>query len=303
MKKFLSWILLVCLILTAVPFSAVASEEVVTPPSTPTVKEAPADATPITDLASLMLPATASGNYKLTEDLYITLDMVDAYFADPQNPDAKVTLVKDENGDQVYVTADGKVAYDKTNGTVKVDTAEGATGNVKDANGDDVYFAADGKISYDTVNGTVKRAYAFNSALITTAKGDSDAEIWAANKAGLSIYGCGHSITFEEGITFAGAAVLVNKVYGAFSVYDLTLGSAENGVEMVIASMANVAMLCGGTVDVKKDGELLEASLYVDNVNLYGSIDETARSSDNNVAGFCAKPDDDTELTFLNSNS
>lgn len=302
MKKLLSWILLACLLVCAVPVSTVANSDPAPTPTPPTITEAPADAIPITDLSSLMLSETDRGSYKLMNDLHVTLDMVDEYYADPLDPSAKVTHVKDENGDTVYVTADGKIAYDKTNGSPKADTAEGATGNVKDANGDDVYYTAEGKIAYDTVNGSIKRAYAFTSALISSTKTDKD-EIWEANKKGLSFYGGGHTITFEDGITFAGCAVFVNKVYGAFSVYDLNLGSPENGVEMVIASMANVAILCGGTVDYKRGEELLEASLYTNNVNLYGSIDETARGADNNVVGFCAKPDDNTECTFINSNS
>lgn len=299
MKKLLSWILLACLILCAVPFSTVANEEPT--PTTPAVTEAPADAVAITDLATLLLPSTACGNFKLTGDVHITLDMIDAYYADTVAEGEKVTHVKDENGDIVYVTSDGKIAYDKTNGTVKADTAEGATGNVKDANGDDIYYTAEGKIAYDKVNGTVKRAYSFAGALISTAK-STEAD-WEANKAGRAFYGQGYTITFEDGITFAGCAVFVNKIYGAFAVYDLNLGSPENGVEMVIGASANVGLLSGGTVDYKNGEELCEASLYTQNVNLYGTIDETGRNSDNNVGGFCGKPDDNTELTFINSNS
>lgn len=61
----------------------------------------------------------------------------------------------DENGDDIYYTTDGKIAYD-TSAAAKSD----ANGNpVKDKNGDTVYVrSVDGKekIAYDTQNGTRK---------------------------------------------------------------------------------------------------------------------------------------------------
>jgi len=306
MKKLLSWILLVCMIATMLPLSL--SAEGSAAPSEPAIHEAPADATPITDLASLLLPNTAGGSFKLTQDLHITKAMIAAYLESLDGAPSIVSPEKDENGDPIYFTADGKIAYDKVNGETKADTAEGATGNVKDVNGEDVYYQKGDalsapKIAYDTVNGTLN--YEFTAALITTNKGTDagDEAVWEANKAGRAIYGGGHSITFEKGITFAGCAVLVNKIYGSFAIYDLDLGSPEYGVEMVIASMANVGMVSGGTVDVTKGEETLEASLYAENVNIYGSIDETGRNADNNVGGFCAKPDDFTEVTIKNCDS
>ncbi len=56
----------------------------------------------------------------------------------------------DENGDEVYYSADGtgKIVYDKT---AKTTNKNGEY--VKDKNGDDVYFTEEGRIAYDKKNG------------------------------------------------------------------------------------------------------------------------------------------------------
>lgn len=57
---------------------------------------------------------------------------------------------QDANGDTVYYTAEGKIAYDTENGTPVGE---------QDANGDPVYQTADGSIAYDTENGAPKYRY------------------------------------------------------------------------------------------------------------------------------------------------
>jgi parvulin-like peptidyl-prolyl isomerase len=58
----------------------------------------------------------------------------------------------DENGDSIYYTKDGKIAYDTTK-DAKLDS-DGK--KVKDKNGDVVFLNEDGKIAYDKKNGTRK---------------------------------------------------------------------------------------------------------------------------------------------------
>lgn len=58
----------------------------------------------------------------------------------------------DENGDDIYYTDSGKIAYD-TSKTVKKDADDKV---VTDKNGDTVYVTDDGKIAYDTDAGTRK---------------------------------------------------------------------------------------------------------------------------------------------------
>lgn len=62
----------------------------------------------------------------------------------------------DENGDEIYYTNTGKIAYDKDNGILKYDE-NGVS--IKDKKGDAIYYTEDGKIAYDTKNGSkaVKR--------------------------------------------------------------------------------------------------------------------------------------------------
>ena len=91
MKKLLSWILLVCMIATMLPLSL--SAEGSAAPSEPAIHEAPADATPITDLASLLLPNTAGGSFKLTQDLHITKAMIAAYL---ESLDGAASIVSPE---------------------------------------------------------------------------------------------------------------------------------------------------------------------------------------------------------------
>ncbi|MBQ7321817.1 MAG: peptidylprolyl isomerase [Clostridia bacterium] len=65
---------------------------------------------------------------------------------------------QDANGDDIYYAGnDDSVAYDKVNGTPKA----GADGkNITDENGDTVYYTADGRIAYDKKNGL--RAYVYD---------------------------------------------------------------------------------------------------------------------------------------------
>ena len=67
----------------------------------------------------------------------------------------KIVYETDENGDNIYYTSDGRIAYDTTR-SPKVD----ANGNkVKDANGDVIYLDDDGTIAYDIKNGTRKTVF------------------------------------------------------------------------------------------------------------------------------------------------
>jgi len=320
MRKILSWVLLACMILTMIPVSIAA--ETAAAPAEPALKEAPADAVAITDLATLMLSSTQKGNYKFTGNLHVTLDMIDAYMASLEEvpPTIPATIKKDGNGDAIYYLEDGKIAYDKVNGETRIATdKEGnPTGeNVKDANGDDVYYVKNtdplnpvNAIAYDTVNGKTLRAYDFAGPLITTDKPDDakktpeeNTAIWDANKNALAIYGCGYSLTFEDGINFAGGGVLFNKVYGDISVYDLSVGTEEKPISFN-AGFANIGIIAGGVVDVTWGEEKLESKLTCDNVDVYGTINEEKRgNANNNVGGFVAKPDTGTEVVIKNCNS
>ena len=58
--------------------------------------------------------------------------------------------VSDENGDDIYYTDKGWIAYDKVNGTPKYD--ENGTPEY-DSDGNVIYYDGDGKIAYDVANG------------------------------------------------------------------------------------------------------------------------------------------------------
>ena len=60
----------------------------------------------------------------------------------------------DENGDNIWYTDSGKVAYDKASPNKQKTDENGAV--VKDKNGDIIYVTEDGKIAYDKKNGSRK---------------------------------------------------------------------------------------------------------------------------------------------------
>ena len=76
----------------------------------------------------------------------------------------KPSYAKDENGDEIYYTEDGAIAYDKTNGTPKKD---GEGNNVKDEDGNVIYIDIEtGKIAYDQKTGVRKQLRDSSGALI-----------------------------------------------------------------------------------------------------------------------------------------
>ena len=338
MRKILSWVLLACLILTMIPVSILADDAQTPSTTEPALKTVPEGATPLATLADLYVDAdeaaTFAGDFYLPADLYITLDMVDDLFAeegvDMTDIANRATTVKDANGDVIYYTADGKIAYDTTNGVTKaiLDAEGNATGEFeKDANGDVVYYKKPASeldaltnIAYDSVNGTYKRAYSFASPLITTDKGyaknaetglNETNDSWEKNLNGyVAIYGCGHSLTFEEGIDFTGAGVLFNKIFGKVSVYDLSIGTAEKPV-LFNTSFANVGILAGGIESHSLtfgEGETAEkvgfaTIVTLDNVDVYGDIYDL-RVNNNNIGGLVGKPNHaESEIHILNCNT
>ena len=342
MRKILSWVLLACMILTMIPVSIMANDTQTPSTTEPALKTTPEGAKPLATLADILVTkeevATFKGDYYLPADLYITLDMIDEYYvekdpetgvaADLNDINNRVTIVKDANGDVIYYTAEGKIAYD-TNPEVSVtkalmDENDQPTGEFeKDANGDVIYYkkpeqATDAlsAIAYDTVNGTYKRAYSFAAPLITTDKGYSSEKVdndgdgkaettvyfWTDSKdvhaeQPLNIYGAGHSITFEAGIDFTGAGVLFNKMYGTINVYDLSIGTAENPV-LFNSGFANIGVVAGGaeshtfTIGEGEAAETMEYDTIVtfDNVETYAKIYEVGRQNNNNIGGLIGKP-------------
>ncbi|MBE6576561.1 MAG: hypothetical protein E7653_00300 [Ruminococcaceae bacterium] len=91
-----------------------------------------------------------------------------------------IAYVEDENGDDVYFTSEGRVAYDKENGTKKQEN--GAV--VKDVNGDIIFITSDGKIAYDKENGT-RKAQTDSKGNAITEKLSSDEIIAISDKATL----------------------------------------------------------------------------------------------------------------------
>ena len=69
----------------------------------------------------------------------------------------------DANGDTIYYTTEGKIAYDKT--AIKLEE-NGAV--VKDKNGDNVFVKEDGHIAYDTKNGVPSPMLDANGNVMTT---------------------------------------------------------------------------------------------------------------------------------------
>ncbi|MBQ2734778.1 MAG: hypothetical protein IJF33_03000, partial [Clostridia bacterium] len=344
MRKILSWVLLACLILTMIPVSIMADGQQTTP-TEPALKPAPEGAKPIATLADLIVTEEEAPNFKgdyyLPDDLYITLDMIDQYYAekDPETGEIIVdltkienqaTIQKDTNKDVIYYTAEGKIAYDTVNGVKKEKTdkngapvldADGNPTYVTDSNGDVIYYKPSEdptveptKIAYDTVTGTYKRLYSFDNPLITTDKGfktekiDTDGDgktedvlFWTPGKETvslpLSIYGCGHSISFEKGIEFSGGGVLFNKMYGTINVYDLSIGTAENPV-IFNSNFANIGVVAGGAESHTKtfaeegkaeDTVSFDTIITFDNVDTYGVITDL-RNGNNNIGGLIGKP-------------
>lgn len=88
----------------------------------------------------------------------------------------------DINGDTVYFTEEGKIAYDKTNGQKKEENGE----FVKDSNGDMIFFTSDGKIAYDKKNGLPNPVLDDDGNVVTT-KLNSDELIALSDKVQLII--------------------------------------------------------------------------------------------------------------------
>ncbi len=91
-----------------------------------------------------------------------------------------IAYVEDENGDDIYFKSNGRVAYDKENGTIKEENGE----EVKDVNGDTIYVTSDGKIAYDKKNGT-RKAQTDSKGNAITKKLSADEIIALSDKATL----------------------------------------------------------------------------------------------------------------------
>ena len=88
----------------------------------------------------------------------------------------------DENGDTIYFTSEGKIAYDKEKGHKKEENGKFVT----DKNGDMIFYLDDGRIAYDSKNG-VPNPVLDSSGNVMTTKLTADELIKLSDKTQLII--------------------------------------------------------------------------------------------------------------------
>ena len=159
---------------------------------------------------------------------------------------------------------------------------------VKDAEGNPV---TDGE-----GNPTYEYSYVFAAPIVNVSKTTCAFDETTGAALPFILYGNGHSITFEEGVTFSNVAVLANKTVGHTQIYDVTFGSAANPIIMNTTG-ANVAVIASGSEDVTNnmgtkddtsDDVKTVARQTVKNVDVYAEIND-GRNNNNNVSLFIAK--------------